>query len=162
MWWHHAETVRNEQNSSSNSDTARNFNIWKGHANPLFAHRDNKKNILVCLEGRETGASWSQASYGGYTGRNSERWTPFLEGKFVLQKFMLSCFSLSRNNSVYLFHFLWICNELFLYYQLGWNSPAVQFEGPAVPLVRKSYLSWCPTSCAYTSSAPSAQPYDRV
>jgi len=116
-------TARNEQNSNSSSDATRNFNIWKGHANPLFRPRDIKKNISFCLEGRETGASWSQASsYGGYAGRNSERWTPFLE---------------------------------------GWNSPAVQFEGPAVPLVRKSYLSWCPTSCAYTSSAPSAQPHDR-
>ena len=28
--------------------------------------------------------------------------------------------------------------------------------------MRKSYLSWCPTSCAYTSSAPSAQPHGRV
>ncbi|CAO2184418.1 unnamed protein product [Urochloa humidicola] len=118
-----AETVRNEQNSSSNSDASRNFNIWKGHANPLLPHRDIRKNILFCLEGRESGASWSPvSSYGGNAGRNSERWTPFLE---------------------------------------GWNSPAVQFEGPAVPLVRKSYLSWCPTSCAYTSSAPSAQPHDR-
>lgn len=115
-----AETSRNEQNSGSNSDAARNFNIWRGHAIP---HRDIKKNILFCLEGRETGVSWSQASsYGGYAGRNCERWTPFLE---------------------------------------GWNSPAVQFEGPAVHVVRKSYLSWCPTSCAYTSSAPSAQPHDR-
>ncbi|XP_051203014.1 uncharacterized protein [Lolium perenne] len=43
----------------------------------------------------------------------------------------------------------------------GWNSPAVQFEGPAVQAVRKSYLSWHPTSFAYTSSAPSAQPHDR-
>ncbi|TVU04930.1 hypothetical protein EJB05_48074, partial [Eragrostis curvula] len=42
----------------------------------------------------------------------------------------------------------------------GWNSPAVQFEGPAVHVARKSYLSWSPTSCAYTSSAP-AQPHDR-
>ncbi|KAL6900732.1 hypothetical protein ACP4OV_005408 [Aristida adscensionis] len=42
-----------------------------------------------------------------------------------------------------------------------WNSPAVQFEGPAVHAVRRSYQSWCPTSCAYTSSAPSAQPHDR-
>ncbi|PVH37259.1 hypothetical protein PAHAL_6G277000 [Panicum hallii] len=116
-------TARNEQNSYSSSDATRNFNIWKGHANPLFPRRDIKKNISFFLEGRETGASWSQAaSYGGYAGRNSERWTPFLE---------------------------------------GWNSPAVQFEGPAVPLVRKSCLSWCPTSCAYTSSAPSAQPHDR-
>jgi hypothetical protein len=45
---------------------------------------------------------------------------------------------------------------------LGWNSPSVQFEGPAVQAVRKSYLSWHPTSFAYTSSAPSAQPHDRV
>ncbi|GJN04129.1 hypothetical protein PR202_ga21649 [Eleusine coracana subsp. coracana] len=43
----------------------------------------------------------------------------------------------------------------------GWNSPAVQFEGPAIHVVRKSYLSWSPTSCAYTSNAPSAQPHDR-
>jgi len=118
-----AEILRNEPNTSSNSDGSRNFNIWKGHANPLVSHRDIKKNILFCLEGRETGVSCSQAaSYGGYAGRNCERWTPFLE---------------------------------------GWNSPAVQFEGPAVHVVRKSYLSWCPTSCAYTSSAPSAQPHGR-
>ncbi|CAD6264864.1 unnamed protein product [Miscanthus lutarioriparius] len=118
-----AETLQNEPNPSSNSDGSRNFNIWKGHANPLVSHRDIKKNILFCLEGRETGVSCSQAaSYGGYAGRNRERWTPFLE---------------------------------------GWNSPAVQFEGPAVHVVRKSYLSWCPTSCAYTSSAPSAQPHGR-
>ncbi|CAD6245886.1 unnamed protein product [Miscanthus lutarioriparius] len=118
-----AETLQNEPNPSSNSDGSRNFNIWKGHANPLVSHRDIKKNILFCLEGRETGVSCSQAaSYGGYAGRNCERWTPFLE---------------------------------------GWNSPAVQFEGPAVHVVRKSYLSWCPTSCAYTSSAPSAQPHGR-
>ncbi|XP_066331002.1 uncharacterized protein [Miscanthus floridulus] len=118
-----AETLKNEPNPSSNSDGSRNFNIWKGHANPLVSHRDIKKNILFCLEGRETGVSCSQAaSYGGYAGRNCERWTPFLE---------------------------------------GWNSPAVQFEGPAVHVVRKSYLSWCPTSCAYTSSAPSAQPHGR-
>ncbi|XP_062195409.1 uncharacterized protein LOC133898740 [Phragmites australis] len=116
-------TLWNEQNSSSHSDGARSFNIWKGHTNPLLRQKDIKKNILFCLEGRETGASWSQAySYGGYAGRNCERWTPFLE---------------------------------------GWNSPAVQFEGPAVHVVRKSYLSWSPTSCAYTSSAPSAQPHDR-
>ena len=85
LWWHHAGTARNEQNSNSSSDATRNFNIWKGHANPLFRPRDIKKNISFCLEGRETGASWSQASsYGGYAGRNSERWTPFLEGMFVL------------------------------------------------------------------------------
>ncbi|XP_062191057.1 uncharacterized protein LOC133894889 [Phragmites australis] len=116
-------TLRNEQNSSSHSGGERSFNIWKGHVNPLSRHKDIKKNILFCLEGRKTGASWSQAcSYGGYAGRSCERWTPFLE---------------------------------------GWNSPAVQFEGPAVHVVRKSYLSWCPTSYAYTSSAPSAQPHDR-
>lgn len=118
-----AGTLQNEINPSSNSDVSRNFNIWRGHANPLVSHRDTKKNILFCLEGRETGVSCSQAaSYGGYAGRNCERWTPFLE---------------------------------------GWNSPAFQFEGPAVHVVRKSYLSWCPTSCAYTSSAPSAQPHGR-
>ncbi|KAL6644476.1 hypothetical protein ACP70R_016084 [Stipagrostis hirtigluma subsp. patula] len=116
-------TLRNERNSSSHSDSARSFNIWKGHVNPRYPQRAIKKNILLCLKGREAGVSWSQAcSSGGYAGRNCERWTPFLE---------------------------------------GWNSPAIQFEGPAVHAVRKSYLSWCPTSCAYTSSAPSAQPHDR-
>ncbi|XP_047075274.1 uncharacterized protein LOC124685038 [Lolium rigidum] len=116
-------TLEHEQNSSSHSDGARSFNMWKGHASPSFLHRSIKKNLLYCLEGREIGSNWSQAcSNGGYVGRNCERWTPFLE---------------------------------------GWNSPAVQFEGPAVQAVRKSYLSWHPTSFAYTSSAPSAQPHDR-
>ncbi|XP_037468228.1 uncharacterized protein LOC119340420 [Triticum dicoccoides] len=116
-------TSEREQNSSSYSDGARSFNIWKGHVNPSSTQRSIKKNLLFCLEGREIGSNWSQVcSYGGYAGRNRERWTPFLE---------------------------------------GWNSPAVQFEGPAVQAVRKSYLSWNATSCAYTSSAPSAQPHDR-
>lgn len=92
-------TLRHEQNSTSDNDGTRSFNIWKGHVNPSFPQRSIKKNILFCLEGRETGANWSQTcSSGGYAGRNSERWTPFLE---------------------------------------GWNSPAVQFEGPAVHVVRK-------------------------
>ncbi|KAK3123986.1 hypothetical protein QOZ80_8AG0638950 [Eleusine coracana subsp. coracana] len=125
--WSYSEALtgalRNDENSTSRSDGARSFDFWKGHANPLLKHKDIKKNILFCLEGREIGASWSQAcSYGGYAGRNCEKWTPFLE---------------------------------------GWNSPAVQFEGPAIHVVRKSYLSWSPTSCAYTSNAPSAQPHDR-
>lgn len=116
-------TLQHEQNSSSHSDGARSFNIWKGHVNHSFPHRSIKKNLLFCLEGREIGTNWSQVcSYGGYVGRSCERWTPFLE---------------------------------------GWNSPAVQFEGPGVHAVKKSYLSWCPTSCAYTSSAPSDQPHDR-
>ncbi|KAG8048058.1 hypothetical protein GUJ93_ZPchr0008g12276 [Zizania palustris] len=116
-------TLRHEQNSSSHSDGARSYDIWKGHVNPSFPQRSIKKNILFCLEGREAGANWSQTcSNGGHAGRNCERWIPFLE---------------------------------------GWNSPAIQFEGPAVHVVRQSYLSWCPTSCAYTSSAPSAQPHDR-
>jgi hypothetical protein len=117
-------TLQHEQNSSSHSNGARSYDIWKGHVNPSFPQRSIKKNILFCLEGREAGANWSQTcSNGGHAGRNCERWSPFLE---------------------------------------GWNSPAVQFEGPAVHVVKQSYLSWCPTSCAYTSSAPSAQPHDRV
>jgi hypothetical protein len=117
-------TSEHEQHSSSHSDGARSSSMWKGHASPSFLHRSIKKNLLFCLEGREIGSNWSQVcSYGGYVGRNCERWTPFLE---------------------------------------GWNSPAVQFEGPAVQAVKKSYLSWYPTSFAYTSSAPSAQPHDRV
>uniref|UniRef100_I1QLK3 Uncharacterized protein n=1 Tax=Oryza glaberrima TaxID=4538 RepID=I1QLK3_ORYGL len=116
-------TLQHEQNSSSHSNGARSYDIWKGHVNPSFPQRSIKKNILFCLEGREAGANWSQTcSNGGHAGRNCERWSPFLE---------------------------------------GWNSPAVQFEGPAVHVVKQSYLSWCPTSCAYTSSAPSAQPHDR-
>jgi hypothetical protein len=100
--------LRNEPNTSSNSDGSRNFNIWKGHANPLVSHRDIKKNILFCLEGRETGVSCSQAaSYGGYAGRNCERWTPFLEGTFVcssvIKRLLLSCSFFQ--SCVYLFHF---------------------------------------------------------
>jgi hypothetical protein len=82
---HVTGTLEHEQNSSSHSDGARSFNMWKGHASPSFLHRSIKKNLLYCLEGREIGSNWSQAcSNGGYVGRNCERWTPFLEGMFVL------------------------------------------------------------------------------
>jgi hypothetical protein len=90
-------------------------------------------------------------------------------------RFLKACLFWSLDNSVvqqcfvifgnYTYSFLFRFsnhNSFFLIPILGWNSPAVQFEGPAVQAVRKSYLSWHPTSFAYTSSAPSAQPHDRV
>jgi hypothetical protein len=80
-----AGTLQNEENCSSRSGGARNSDFWKGHADPLLKHKDTKKNIVYCLEGRESGVSWSQAcSYGGYAGRNCEKWTPFLEGTFAV------------------------------------------------------------------------------
>lgn len=44
----------------------------------------------------------------------------------------------------------------------GWRSLGAQFEGPAVGLIRRSYSSWFPTWCTYTSSAAIAQPHGRV
>lgn len=53
--------------------------------------------------------------------------------------------------------------ENFLFTSLiGWRSLGTQFEGPAVGLMRRSYSSWFPTWCAYTSSAAIAQPHGRV
>lgn len=78
-------TLQHEQNSSSHSNGARSYDIWKGHVNPSFPQRSIKKNILFCLEGREAGANWSQTcSNGGHAGRNCERWSPFLEGMLCL------------------------------------------------------------------------------
>ncbi|CAA6659926.1 unnamed protein product [Spirodela intermedia] len=44
----------------------------------------------------------------------------------------------------------------------GWNSLGRQFEGPSVLFERRSYSSWVPTWCAYTSSAAVAQPFGRT
>ncbi|KAG0480911.1 hypothetical protein HPP92_011769 [Vanilla planifolia] len=42
----------------------------------------------------------------------------------------------------------------------GWRSLECQFEGLAVSLKRRSYSSWAPTWCAYTSGAI-VQPHGR-
>uniref|UniRef100_A0A1D1XIR9 Putative WD repeat-containing protein alr3466 n=1 Tax=Anthurium amnicola TaxID=1678845 RepID=A0A1D1XIR9_9ARAE len=44
----------------------------------------------------------------------------------------------------------------------GWKSLGRQFEGHAVLFGRRSYSSWVPTWCAYTSSAAVAQPFGRT
>ncbi|XP_008790776.2 uncharacterized protein LOC103707865 isoform X1 [Phoenix dactylifera] len=43
----------------------------------------------------------------------------------------------------------------------GWRSLENQFEGPAVWLTKRSYSSWVPTWCAYTSSMALPQPNGR-
>lgn len=43
----------------------------------------------------------------------------------------------------------------------GWRSLGNQFEGPAVWLTKRSYTSWVPTWCAYTSSVALPQPNGR-
>ncbi|KAF3775637.1 Dynein assembly factor with WDR repeat domains 1 [Nymphaea thermarum] len=53
-------------------------------------------------------------------------------------------------------------NENWTPYLKGWNSLGRQFAGPAVWLVQKSYYSWVPTWCAYTSSVAVAQPLGSV
>ncbi|XP_078434494.1 ribonucleoside-diphosphate reductase subunit beta [Wolffia australiana] len=44
----------------------------------------------------------------------------------------------------------------------GWKTLGSQFDGPAVLAKRRSYSSWVPTWCAYTSSAAVAQPFGRA
>ncbi|XP_077229820.1 uncharacterized protein LOC143862640 isoform X3 [Tasmannia lanceolata] len=44
----------------------------------------------------------------------------------------------------------------------GWKSFERQFVGPAVELERRSYASWIPTWCAYTSSVAVVQPLGRI
>ncbi|XP_072969900.1 uncharacterized protein [Typha angustifolia] len=115
-----SEKIQIDQPSTSLCEEARKPNIWSRDSDSPSSQRSFKRNILLCLQGREKGTSWPLiCSHGGYAGKNRERWAPFLE---------------------------------------GWRSIGNQFEGPAVTLKRKSYSSWFPTWCAYTSSAAVAQP----
>uniref|UniRef100_A0A6V7QTZ8 Uncharacterized protein n=1 Tax=Ananas comosus var. bracteatus TaxID=296719 RepID=A0A6V7QTZ8_ANACO len=82
--WSYSETScgasRIDQPSSSQREEGRKINIWKGDTSP-FSQRISRKNILICLDGREKGDSWPMAcSRGCYAGRNRERWVPFFEG----------------------------------------------------------------------------------
>lgn len=126
--WSHCEAFSGrdhcDQPSTSHSGETRTLDILKEDTNALSSKRPlPRKNILMCVQGRERGSCWPLVcSPGGYAGRAQEKWIPFFE---------------------------------------GWRSLGGQFEGPAAWLSRRSYSSWVPSWCAYTSSLAAAQPTSR-